>query len=47
MKNRPQARRGKQVGNTVTSGMLGAWCYNPETGEFWADTHSGSDESEF
>ena len=44
---RQQARRGEQVGNTVTSGTLGAWCYNPETGEFWADTNSGSGESEF
>ncbi|MBL4670763.1 MAG: prepilin-type N-terminal cleavage/methylation domain-containing protein [Arenicella sp.] len=32
-------------GSPVTSGTTGGWCYKASTGEFWADTVSGSGEA--
>ncbi len=29
------------------SNTLGAWAYNPKTGEFWANTESGKNEVDF
>ncbi len=35
---------GETFGRTVSSGTSGAWCYDPDTGQFWADTRSGNRE---
>ena len=35
---------GTTYGTPVTSGVTGGWCYKATTGEFWADTASGSGE---
>lgn len=36
---------GTTMGTPVTSGTTGAWCYKATTGEFWADTASGTGEA--
>lgn len=38
---------GTTKGTPATSGTTGAWCYKASTGEFWADTASGSSEAGF
>ncbi len=38
---------GVTKGTPVTAGTTGGWCYNPTTGQFWADTASGAGEAGF
>ena len=38
---------GVTKGTPVTAGTTGGWCYLPATGEFWADTASGTGEAGF